>query len=68
MTQVGVSDNDSDIGDYVIFVYQASYFVGKIESISKEGMLLKSMEKLLKNWKWPEKDDLNLYPITDRKN
>ncbi|XP_047134205.1 uncharacterized protein LOC105850413 isoform X1 [Hydra vulgaris] len=76
----GASDNNKDdenlqveninrenynIGDYVIFLYEGSYFVGKVESISKEGILLKSMQKSLKNWKWPEKDDLNLCPISD---
>lgn len=79
-TSEDASDNDSEdenpqaehvnkenynIGDYVIFVYEGSYFVGKVESISEEGVLLKSMQKSLKNWKWPEKEDLNLYPISD---
>lgn len=53
------------LNDYVIFVYEGSYFVGKVESISEEGVLLKSMQKSLKNWKWPEKEDLNLYPMSD---
>lgn len=79
-TSEGASDNDSEdenlqaehvnkenynIEDYVIFVYEGSYFVGKVESISEEGVLLKSMQKSLKNWKWPEKEDLNLYPMSD---
>lgn len=79
-TSEGASDNNSEdenlqvehvheenynIGDYVIFLYEGSYFVGKVESICEEGVLLKSMQKSLKNWKWPEKEDLNLYPISD---
>lgn len=54
-----VNKENYNIGDYVIFVYEGSYFVGKVESISE------SMQKSLKNWKWPEKEDLNLYPISD---
>lgn len=79
-TSEGTSDNDSEdenlqadhvnkenynIEDYVIFVYEGSYFVRKVESISEEGVLLKSMQKSLKNWKQPEKEDLNLYPMSD---
>nr|CAI5827726.1 unnamed protein product [Callosobruchus analis] len=61
-------NNDSyEIGDFVIFVYEDEYFVGKIESLSEEGVLIKSMQKSLKNWKWPDKDDLNLYPYQDIK-
>nr|CAI5856007.1 unnamed protein product [Callosobruchus analis] len=59
-------NNDSyEIGDFVIFVYEDEYFVGKIESLSEGGVLIKSMQKSLKNWKWPDKDDLNLYPYQD---
>lgn len=32
---------------------------------TEEGLLLKSMQKLLKNWKWSGKEDLNLYSISD---
>nr|CAI5825039.1 unnamed protein product [Callosobruchus analis] len=61
-------NNDSyEIADFVIFVYEDEYFVGKIESLSEEGVLIKSMQKSLKNWKWPDKDDLNLYPYQDIK-
>lgn len=54
-------------GDYVIFVYEGEYFVGKIESVNAEGALIKSMQKSLKNWKWPEKQDLNIYLWSDIK-
>lgn len=60
-----VNKENYNIEDYVIFVYEGSYFVGKVESICEEGVLLKSMQMSLKNWKWPEKEDLNLYPISD---
>lgn len=56
-----------ETGDYVIFIYEQEYFVGKIESLNDEGALIKSMQKSLKNWKWPEKEDLNLYPYQDIK-
>lgn len=56
-----------NIGDYVIFEYEDSYFVGKVESITEDSLLLKSMQKSLKNWKWPEREDLNFYPMCDIK-
>lgn len=49
----------------VIYLYEGSYFVGKVESICEEGVLLKSMQKSLKNWRWPENEDFNLYPTSD---
>lgn len=61
-------DNDNyETGDYVIFMYEQEYFVGKIESLNAEGALIKSMQKSLNNWKWPQKEDLNLYPYQDIK-
>lgn len=52
-------------GDYVIFVYEGTHFVGQIISTSIEGVLIKSMQKSLNNWRWPDKDDLILYRIED---
>lgn len=58
---------DYEIGDFVIFIYEEEHFVGKIKSLNEEGVLINSMQKSLKNWKWPEKEDLNLYPYQDIK-
>lgn len=54
-------------GGYDIFIYKGAYFVGKIMSVNTEGVLIKSMKKSLKIWKWPEKEDLNLYQWSDIK-
>lgn len=54
-------------GDFVIFVYEREYFVGRIESINEEAMYINAMQKSQKNWKWPDKPDVNLYPVTDIK-
>lgn len=56
-----------EIGDFVIFSYEKEYFVGKIESVNAEATLIRAMQKSLKNWKWPEKEDINLYATCDIK-
>ncbi|CAF4830706.1 unnamed protein product [Pieris macdunnoughi] len=56
-----------EVGNFVIFVYEGAFFVGRIDSICQEGALINSMHQSLKNWKWPEKEDLILYQIDDIK-
>lgn len=54
-------------GDFVIFEYEREYFVGKIEYLNEEAMYINAMQKLQKNWKWPNKPDVSLYCMTDIK-
>ncbi|XP_063622933.1 uncharacterized protein LOC134795010 [Cydia splendana] len=55
------------IGDFVIFVYEGEYFVGQIQFLNEEEVQIKSMQKTAKNWKWPDRVDLNFYPYDDIK-
>lgn len=52
-----------EVGNYVIFLYNGPFFVRKIECVSEE----ESMQKSLKNWKLFDKEDINLYPFSDIK-
>lgn len=54
-------------GEFVIFAYDGTHFVGLVVSKCEEGLLIKSMLKSLNNWRWPIKEDLNLYRIEDIK-
>lgn len=58
-----VASNKSpyEVGDFVIFVYEGAYFPGKILEIRKNGAIVSSMQKTLKSWKWPDKQDAILY-------
>lgn len=49
------------VGDFVIVVYDAQFFPGKILETTKEGAVVSAMQKTLNFWKWPERIDSMFY-------
>ena len=47
--------------DFVIVRYSSDYFPVQILSVAPDGVRVSTMEKSLKNWKWPEKADIICY-------
>lgn len=54
-----------NIGDFVLVTFNANQYPGKIIKISEEGPTVDCMEKGIKFWRWPEKNDTFLYSWED---
>lgn len=59
--------NPSDFAqdEFVLVLYNAEKYPGKIVSISEDGPTIECMEKKLKCWKWPERKDVSQYSWED---
>lgn len=49
------------VGDFVIVVYEAKFFPGKILETTTEGAVVSAMQKTFNFWKWPERIDSMFY-------
>lgn len=54
-----------EIGSFVVFSYQGMLYPGKILSFDESEVIISSMEKSLKMWKWPSKPDEMPYSWED---
>ena len=65
----GAEKEDDDfsysVGNFVKFVYEGEYFSGNIISINDNGCMIKSRARSGFNWKWPQHEDIMLYPFSD---
>lgn len=52
-------------GEYVIFSYEGQLYPGKITEVNDNGAVITAMEKSLKSWRWPQKEDQLFYPWDD---
>lgn len=52
------------IGKLDVFRYEGEYFPGSIIENTGEEVKIKAMAMMCNNWKWPNKDDISLYPLT----
>lgn len=53
------------INEYMIFVYEGSYFPGKITHTTKKEATITSMKRCGRLWQWPEKPDILTYKWRD---
>lgn len=59
---IGLEKCIGEVGEYVIFQYEGSYFSGKIIKTTKEEAKISAMKKSLKLWKWPSTPDVTTLP------
>jgi len=51
--------------DFVIIKYENEYFPGVVLEETDEGVKVKAMAMSGNFWKWPQKDDILVYSVTD---
>lgn len=57
---VSVPDVVREVGKFVLFLYDGEIYPGQITGFNNQEVTIKSMQKSLKSWKWPERtDELN---------
>ena len=44
-------------GAFCVVIYEGNLFPGEIISLDDEGAKVSTMQKSIKSWKWPEKED-----------
>ncbi|RZF41703.1 hypothetical protein LSTR_LSTR011638 [Laodelphax striatellus] len=52
-------------GEFVVFEYEGEYFPGKILKFTDKTVEISALQKSLKSWKWPEKQDIHSYDWQD---
>ncbi|XP_046393584.1 uncharacterized protein LOC124161317 [Ischnura elegans] len=53
------------VGQFVAVTYDNELYPGKIINVNDDGATISSMTKSKKSWKWPEKEDIIIYPWED---
>lgn len=64
-TPVELKSEDFAVDNFVVVKYNGQKYPGKIVSLSEEGPTVECMEKGLKFWRWPEKQDCLTYDWAD---
>lgn len=60
-----IKPEDFSVDNFVIVVYNRQKYPGKMLNISENGPTVECMEKKLKFWRWPEKQDCLTYDWED---
>jgi len=60
-----LNQNDLEIDNFVIVLFNGEKYPGRIVSISKKGPVVDCMEKRLKFWRWPQRKDAIVYDWKD---
>lgn len=59
------NQNDLEIDNFVIVLFNGEKYPGKVVSLSEKGPTVDCMERKLKYWRWPQKKDVILYDWMD---